>query len=81
MPLLSHELEQEFPELKETIHRLRSSDTHFARLCEEYKGLDAEVSHIEEDEVPVPDFDLENMKKRRLKLKDEIYAVLRSYRS
>ncbi len=80
MPLLSHELEQEFPDLKEAIYTLRSADTHFARLCEKYKSLDAEVSRIEEDEVPVTDFDLENMKKQRLKLKDEIYAVLHSYR-
>jgi hypothetical protein len=79
MPLLSHELEQEFPHLKETIHRLRSSDTHFARVCEEYKSLDAEVSRIEETEAPVSDFDLEDMKKKRLRLKDEIYSFLRAY--
>lgn len=81
MPFLSHELEQEFPDLKDTIHRLRSADTHFSRLCEEYKQIDSEVSRIEEENAPVTDFDLEDMKKRRLKLKDELYAVLREHRT
>lgn len=80
MPLLSHELEQEFPDLKDTIHRLRSSDTRFSGICEEYKRIDAEVSRIEETNAPVADFDLEDMKKQRLKLKDELYAVLRNQR-
>jgi len=81
MPLLSHELEQEFPDLKGAIQQLRSNDTHFARLCDEYKRIDGDVTRIEEDKEPVSDFDLEEMKKKRLRIKDQLYAILRSYRS
>lgn len=80
MPLLSHELEQEFPELRSTIHALRGADTHFARMCEEYKRIDADISRIEENEEPVSDFDLEILKKQRLRVKDLLYATLRHYR-
>lgn len=81
MPLLSHELEQEFPDLKDTIRRLRAEDANFSHLCEQYRRIDADISRIEENEEPVSDFDLETMKKKRLLLKDELYAVLRSHRA
>lgn len=80
MPLLSHELEQEFPALKNEIREWRGVDGHFARLCENYRNLDEDISRIEENGEPVSDFELEDMKKRRLALKDEIYAFLRSHR-
>lgn len=81
MPLLSHELEQEFPDLKHVIHRLRSSDTQFARLCDEYKRVDADVSRVEENNEPVPDIEIEKLKKKRLRIKDSLYAMLRAQRA
>jgi hypothetical protein len=81
MPLLSHELELEFPDLKDTIRELRGADTEFARLCDQYKRIDADVSRIEENSEPVSDFDLEDMKKKRLRIKDRLYAILRDHRS
>ncbi|GAB4170528.1 MAG: hypothetical protein Fur0039_10030 [Rhodocyclaceae bacterium] len=80
MPLLSHELEQEFPELKHVIQALRGADTQFARLCEEYKRIDADVSRVEENDEPVPDHELERLKKKRLRVKDALYAMLRAQR-
>jgi uncharacterized protein YdcH (DUF465 family) len=46
-------------------------------LVEEYEQLNAEIVDIEENEKPFQDFEFEEMKKRRLKLKDEIYLILR----
>ncbi len=76
MPLLSHELEQEFPQLKDKIVALRDADTHFARMCDEYRRIDADISRIEETEAPVSDVDLEVLKKQRLRVKDLLYATL-----
>jgi uncharacterized protein YdcH (DUF465 family) len=42
--------------------------------------VNAEIVDIEENDKPFQDFEFENMKKLRLKLKDEIYLILRGYR-
>ena len=81
MPLLSHELDLEFPDLKDTIRELSGADTEFARLCDQYRRIDADVSQIEENNEPVSDFDLEDMKKKRLRIKDQLYAILREHRT
>jgi hypothetical protein len=80
MPLLSHELERDYPELKDTIRRLRAGDANFSHLCDQYQALDAEITRIEDNKEDVSDFDLENLKKKRLHLKDEIDAILRRER-
>lgn len=73
----SHELTEEFPEFKDRIAELRSHDEHFAELCGEYERINKEVIHIENESVNTSDFYWENLKKRRLKLKDELYVMLR----
>ncbi|MBD3670162.1 MAG: YdcH family protein [Gammaproteobacteria bacterium] len=71
-----HDLTHEFPEYKDKIHELKSSDNHFARLYEEYQEVDKEVFRIEEEiETPSDDY-TEELKKKRLQLKDELYAIL-----
>jgi uncharacterized protein YdcH (DUF465 family) len=81
MPLLSHELERDFPGLEDTIRRLRASDAHFSQLCDQYRSLDAEISRIEDNKEEFSDFEFEDLKKRRLHLKDEIDAILRRERA
>ena len=71
-----HNLHREFPEHIDTIERLRKESPHFAKLFDEYNGLTANVEDLEEHDVPVDDFSFEDMKKRRVRLKDELYALL-----
>lgn len=71
-----HDLHHEFPEYSQAIHDLKVGNHHFARLFEEYHKITADVEHLEEEDVPVDDFTIEDMKKRRVKLKDELYAML-----
>lgn len=71
-----HELHEEFPEAADRIHALKTSDLHFARLAEEYHRLNREIHRAETDIEPTSDAHLEEMKKQRLKLKDEIFARL-----
>ena len=73
----SHNLLHEFPDLKGKIDGLRASDQEFARLMNEYDTLDARVRKLEELGTPVADETIEDLKKRRVALKDKLYALLR----
>lgn len=71
-----HDLAHEFPEHKERIHQLKMDNAHFAKLFDEYNDLTKQVETLENNEVPVADETLQELKKRRLALKDELYAML-----
>jgi uncharacterized protein len=71
-----HELHEEFPEFAETIHALKVENTHFARLADDYHRLNRDIHRAETDIEPTDDAHLEDLKKQRLKLKDEIFAML-----
>jgi hypothetical protein len=73
-----HDLAHEFPEFKDEIYKLKISSTHFARLFDEYERTEREVHRIEVEDVPVSDILIEDLKKKRLHLKDEIYTLLRN---
>lgn len=78
MPLEHHPLIKEFPDHKEDIHRLKMEDNHFHGLMEKYEELDKHIFRIEDGEEPTEDAYVEELKKERLALKDEIYAMLTS---
>jgi uncharacterized protein len=71
-----HELHEEFPELAETIHRLKVGDAHFAGLAEAYHTLNRTIHRMEAGVEAVADPVLEDFKKQRLAMKDEIAARL-----
>lgn len=73
-----HDLHHEFPEYADAIHSLKVSSKHFARLFDEYHALTSKVEALEDNGSPVADVELEDMKKLRLKLKDELYAMLKA---
>lgn len=76
MSHVHHELAEEFPEHKDTIHDLKMSNAHFARLAEEYHALNREIHRVEAAGVNVSDEAFEDLKKKRLALKDEIASML-----
>jgi uncharacterized protein YdcH (DUF465 family) len=78
MTHVPHGLHEEFPNATPTIARLRIGDAHFARLADTYEHLNREIHRIEADVEPASDDALEQLKKKRLKLKDEIAAMLRA---
>ena len=71
-----HDLIHEFPEHRERIHDLKMGDHHFSRLFNEYHELEHEVRRIEEGVETTSDNYLEDLKKKRLKLKDLLYVML-----
>ena len=71
-----HGLLHEFPEYRERIHDLKMSDNHFHSLMEQYDEVNKEVERLEQQGEPVADETLEELKKKRLQLKDELYQRL-----
>ncbi|HRX70280.1 MAG: DUF465 domain-containing protein [Candidatus Competibacteraceae bacterium] len=74
----SHDLFHEFPEYQNRIAELKAADPHFTELYDEYHTVNDEVERIELQIETPSDFYTETLKKKRLHLKDEIYAVLRA---
>ena len=76
MTIEAHDLHHEFPELSAQISELKVSNRHFARLFDEYTSVDKEVHLIEEQKEAASDDRTEQLKMRRVALKDELYAML-----
>jgi uncharacterized protein YdcH (DUF465 family) len=66
-----------FPEFKELIQKLREDNPHFAHLFERHEELDQEICQLEQDPVNLINIDIESLKRKKLKLKDEIYRLLK----
>ena len=71
-----HELAEEFPEHISKMRFLRETDGHFHRLWEEYHEINRAIHRAETDIEPADDFHMEDMRKKRMRLKDEIYGML-----
>jgi uncharacterized protein len=78
MSHVPHELHDEFPEAAETLHQLKTENTHFAKLADEYHLVNREIHRIEADVEAASDTRTEDLKKRRLSLKDEIAELIRA---
>lgn len=73
-----HDLVHELPEYRDKIHEMKLNNKHFARLFETYHEVDHEVHRIETGAENTSDDYLEERKKVRLNLKDELFQMLRS---
>ena len=76
MDLLNHDLFHEFPQYLEKMHELKVSDPHFTKLFAEYDEDDHLIKKYELGVAVISDEGLEVLKKKRLKIKDEIYQQL-----
>ncbi len=71
-----HELAEEFPDDHDTIHKLKMANGHFSKLADDYHEINREVHRIEAEITPASDLALEELKKKRLALKDQINAMI-----
>ncbi len=76
MTHVPHELAEEFPSHADRIHALKSADTHFSRLYDEYHSINRAVHRAETNVEPLDALSEVNLRKRRALLKDELYAML-----
>jgi len=71
-----HPLIAEFPELRNEIHEMKVKDSHFAKLFAEYHEVDHELHRIDQAIETPSDTYTEELKKKRLHLKDQLYTLL-----
>lgn len=77
MDLLNHDLAHEFPEYLQKMRSLKASDPKFSSLFAQYDADNHAIARYEQGVGAITDEALEDLKKRRLKVKDEIYQILK----
>jgi len=65
-----------FPEYRDLISTLKHSDLHFTTLFNRHNELDQKIKNIESAIEVASHEAIEALKKEKLHLKDEIYALL-----
>jgi hypothetical protein len=66
-----------FPEYRDLISELKTSDHHFVKLFDKHNELDQKIKNIEAHiETATPE-EVEDLKKEKLLLKDQLYAILK----
>jgi len=73
-----HDLIHELPEYKDRIHELKISNKHFEKIFTKYHDLDHQVRRIEEGIETPSDVFVEELKKERLHLKDELFEMIKT---
>ncbi|MEM8551956.1 MAG: DUF465 domain-containing protein [Pseudomonadota bacterium] len=76
MSHVPHELAEEFPDKVEKMHDMKQSNAHFARLADEYHTINREIHRIEAEVEAASDERLTDLRKSRMRLKDEIAGIL-----
>lgn len=71
-----HELIDDFPEKADAIHALKVSDAHFAKLADAYHDINRAVHRAETGVEPISDQAEQQMRRKRMVLKDEIAGML-----
>jgi len=79
MSIEHHSLLSEFPQFRERIHLLKTSNPRFAGLYREYDEVDKEIYRVAEEIETPSDKYTEDLKKRRILLKDQLYVMLTGF--
>jgi uncharacterized protein YdcH (DUF465 family) len=66
-----------FPEYRDLITSLKHNDHHFTRLFDKHNDLDQKIKNMEDGIEPGSHAEVETLKKEKLLLKDELYAILK----
>ena len=76
MSHVPHELHEEFPDKVQRIHDLKISSDHFRKLFDAYHDVNRAVHRAETNVEPTDQFHEEDLRKQRMRLKDEIARML-----
>jgi uncharacterized protein YdcH (DUF465 family) len=66
-----------FPEFRELISELKTSNRYFHKLFDQHNDLDQRIRLIEAHLEPGTHEEIEVMKKQKLAIKDELYQLLK----
>lgn len=67
-------------EFRELITELKGKDHHFDRLFEKHNELDHKIKDAEEGREHLSDLEISELKKEKLRLKDELNVYLSNYK-
>ena len=68
-------------EYREEISALKQENAHFAKIFDEHNELDQKITDIEEGREHASSADLNELKREKLRLKDEAYAIIMEYKN
>ena len=71
-----HDLLHEFPKHREQILELQKQSNRFRKLSEEYHETDNHIHRIEEGDEATTDEHLNELRMKRVHLKDNLYKML-----
>ncbi len=57
-----------------------AANAHFLKIFDKHNALDDQIAKAENGDTPMTDIELEELKKERLLLKDEAYAIIIDYK-
>ena len=66
-----------FPEYRDLLTELKTSDRHFLNLFDKHNELDQKIKNMENHIEPGTHLEIETLKKEKLHLKDELYSILK----
>ena len=66
-----------FPEFRDLITQLKTTDRHFLHLFDKHNALDQKIKNMETHVEPGTHEEIETLKKEKLLLKDQLYVILR----
>ena len=66
-----------FPEYRELITRLKTENPRFVSLFDKHNALDQQIINMEKGIEPADQGEIERLKREKLALKDELYAMLK----
>jgi uncharacterized protein YdcH (DUF465 family) len=70
-------------EYRDVITHMKQNDAanaHFLKIFDRHNDLDNQIAKAEAGEIPMTDLELEKLKKEKLLLKDEAYAMIIAYK-
>jgi len=67
-------------EYRDIISKLKTENAHFAKIFEKHNTLDDQIKEVEEGREHMEQAALETLKKEKLLLKDQAYAMIMEYK-
>ncbi|WP_331774188.1 YdcH family protein [Sulfurospirillum sp. 1612] len=68
------------PEYREIISSLKVENAHFAKVFERHNELDQKIEDVDSGREHLEPLELDTLKREKLKLKDEAYALILEYK-
>ena len=71
-----HELAEDFPQDAEKIHKLKAQNVHFTKMAADYHEVNPALHRTDTGLEPLEELAEMALRKERMRLKDEIAAML-----